>query len=74
MAKAAKRTLGKNIEYDLDGSTLTLRIDLSKDFGPSASGKTVIIASSEGNKDVGDVKVGLNIYKYPEAKPVKGKK
>lgn len=72
MAKSSK-TLGKNITYTLDGNKLTLEIDLSKDFGPSASGKTIIIASSEGNKDVGDVKVGLNIYKYPDAKP-KGKK
>jgi hypothetical protein len=70
----AKKTLGKNIEYSVEGTKLTLVVDLSKDFGPSASGKTIIIASSEGNKDVGDVKVGLNIYKYPDAKPAKGKK
>jgi hypothetical protein len=70
----AKKTLGKNIEYSIDGSKLTMVVDLSKDFGPSASGKTVIIASSEGNKDVGDVKVGLNIYKYPDAKAAKAKK
>lgn len=72
----AKKTLGKNIEYSLDGDKLTMVVDLSKDFGPSASGKTVIIASSEGNQTVGEVKVGLNIYKYPDAKPAgkKGKK
>jgi hypothetical protein len=70
----AKKTLGKNIEYSVEGSKLTLTIDLSKDFGPSASGKTVIIASSEGNKEVGDVRVGLNVYKYPDAKPTKAKK
>jgi hypothetical protein len=70
----AKKTLGKNIEYSVEGNKLTMVVDLSKDFGPSASGKTIIIASSEGNKDVGDVKVGLNIYKYPDSKPAKGKK
>jgi hypothetical protein len=70
----AKKTLGKNIEYSIDGNKLTMVVDLSKDFGPSASGKTIIIASSEGNKDVGDVKVGLNIYKYPAGKVAKAKK
>jgi hypothetical protein len=73
MAKG-KSSLGKNIECSVEGSKMTLVIDLSKDFGPSASGKTVIIASSEGNKEVGDVRVGVNVYKYPDAKPAKAKK
>jgi len=70
----AKKSIGKNIEYEISGSKLTLTVDLSKDFGPSASGKTIIIASSQGNKEVGDVRVGLNIYKYADAKPAKAKK
>jgi hypothetical protein len=32
-----------------EGNILTIQIDLSKEFGPSASGKTIIIASIEGN-------------------------
>jgi hypothetical protein len=35
-------------------------------FGPSSSGKTIIIASSEGNQSVPDrdgIKIGLNVYK-----------
>jgi len=39
---------------------------LSKDFGPSASGKTIIIASSEGNQSLPEheeIKIGLNVYK-----------
>lgn len=65
----AKKTLGKNIAYSITGNILTVEIDLSKDFGPSASGKTIIVASSEGNKDIGEVKLGINAYKYPDAKP-----
>jgi len=40
-------------------------VDLSKDFGPSSSGKNIIIASTEGNVSVPnrDEKIGLNIYK-----------
>lgn len=56
----------KNIETNVDGNILTLKIDLSKNFGPSKSGKTIIIASSEGNVSIPEneeVKMGLNIYK-----------
>lgn len=55
----------KNVQMTVDGSILTLKIDLSKEFGPSSSGKTIIIASTEGNVSVPDrdVKVGLNVYK-----------
>jgi hypothetical protein len=43
-----------------------IKVDISKEFGPSTSGKTTIIASTEGNKAVPgkeDVKIGLNLYK-----------
>lgn len=50
----------------LEGNILTIKVDLTKEFGPSSSGKTIIIASTEGNQSVPekeDVKIGLNIYK-----------
>jgi len=54
----------KNVTTKLEGTKLTIEIDLEKEFGPSSSGKSVIIASSEGNKEVAPgVKMGLNIYK-----------
>lgn len=56
----------KNVDMTLDGNILTIKVDLSKEFGPSTSGKTTIIASTEGNKAVPgkeDVKIGLNVYK-----------
>jgi hypothetical protein len=55
----------KNVEIKVEGNILILKIDLSKEFGPSASGKTTIIASTEGNISVPDrdEKVGLNVYK-----------
>ena len=38
--------------------------DLSKTFGPSKSGKTTVIASTEGNQPVSPgIFVGLNVYK-----------
>ena len=39
----------KNVEMTVEGTVLTIKVDLSKEFGPSASGKTTIIASTEGN-------------------------
>ena len=55
----------KNVEMTVVGNLLTIKIDLSKEFGPSASGKTLIIASTEGNVTIPEraEKVGLNVYK-----------
>jgi len=39
----------KNVEITVEGNILIMKVDLTKDFGPSSSGKTIIIASTEGN-------------------------
>jgi len=55
----------KNVQMAVEGNILTIKVDLSKEFGPSSSGKTIIIASTEGNIAVPDrdEKVGLNVYR-----------
>ena len=55
----------KNVQIAVEGHILTIKVDLSKEFGPSSSGKTIIIASTEGNVSVPDreEKVGLNVYR-----------
>ena len=57
----------KNVKTSVEGDILTIEVDLSKDFGPSTSGKTIIIGSSMGNKPIDrkhpDVRVGVNVYK-----------
>jgi hypothetical protein len=55
----------KNVEMTVEGTMLTIKVDLSKEFGPSASGKTIIIASTEGNVTIPnrEEKVGLNVYR-----------
>lgn len=58
----------KNVNMKLTGTILTITVDISKEFGLSSSGKSLIIASTEGNVSVEgkeEVKVGLNIYKKP---------
>ena len=56
----------KNVEIKVEENILTIKVDLTKEFGPSASGKTIIIASTEGNITVDgheNTKIGLNVYK-----------
>jgi len=55
----------KNVEMSVLGNILTITVDLSNEFGPSSSGKTIIIASTEGNVAVPnrEEKVGLNVYR-----------
>jgi len=55
----------KNIEMKVEGTTLTIKVDLAKEYGQSSSGKSVIIASTEGNVSVPEreEKIGLNVYR-----------
>jgi hypothetical protein len=56
----------KNVEMKLEGDILTIKVDVTKEFGLSASGKNIIIASTEGNISIpekDDVKIGLNVYR-----------
>ncbi len=55
----------KNIEMSINYDVLTIKVDLSKTFGKSGSGKSTIIASTEGNISVPgkeEIKIGLNVY------------
>ena len=55
----------KNIEMKVEGNKLTITVDLSQHYGKSSSGKSIIIASSEGNQAIlgnEDIKIGLNVY------------
>jgi len=56
----------KNVDMKIDGNLLTITIDLAKEYGPSASGKTIIVATTEGNQSIPGregVKIGVNVYK-----------
>jgi len=56
----------KNIDIRTEGNKLVIEIDLTKEFGASASGKTTIIATTAGNVSVPgheSIKLGLNAYK-----------
>ena len=61
--------IGKNesLEYFVEeDGIMTIKIDTSKDIGPSASGKTTLIASSSRKAKISirdrEVFLGLNLY------------
>jgi hypothetical protein len=59
--------MAKNVNMRIEGKKLIIEVEMDQDFGPSKSGKTQIIASTEGNISVPgdeDVKIGLNVYRY----------
>ena len=60
-----KRIMAKNVEMAVEGNILIIKVDLSKEFGPSSFKKSIIIASTEGNVSVPnrEEKVGLNVYR-----------
>jgi len=56
----------KNVQMSVKDNTLTITVDLSKEYGPSSTGKSIIIASTEGNVSVPGsegIKIGLNVYR-----------
>ncbi len=56
----------KNVELSVAGPILTIKVDISKELGPSASGKSILVATTEGNVSIpgfDGAKIGLNVYK-----------
>lgn len=61
----------QNVEMTSDGKKLTIIVDLTKEYGESSSGKSLIIASTGGNiaiPESNDIKIGLNVYKKVKEK------
>ncbi len=57
-----------NVDVSQDGDELIIRVNIKEEHGSSKSGKSMIIASTLGNKmfatkDGEQVTIGLNIYK-----------
>jgi len=57
--------MSKNVSIKVNGTKAIIELDLAQNFGASKSGKTDIIASTEGNITIPgtDIKLGLNAYK-----------
>ena len=65
--------MAEDLTVTRDGDMLVIRIPIGKPT-PSASGKTLVVASTRGNQkttvqiDGKDLYLGLNAYVYAEAK------
>jgi hypothetical protein len=61
----------RNVNITRNGSKLTIEVDLSEKGEISKSGKSIVIASTEGNKKIepdeadngANIFLGLNLYK-----------
>lgn len=65
--------MAKNVETKIsDKGILTITVDLNKDYGPTKSGKSIAIGTSEGNSSLPapweHVKIGVNVYKSLDGK------
>ena len=56
--------MAKNVAMEVKDKMLIITVDLSKDYRPSSSGKSRIVASTEGNTAIpghAGMKIGLNV-------------
>lgn len=66
-----------NVTIDVNRGVAVITVDLNQKGRPSSTGKTEIIASTEGNKPVSDdvkfkdFRIGLNIFRYTAPKAAK---
>jgi hypothetical protein len=55
----------ENVKFTRNGSKLTIEVDLAHRGEKSSTGKTIRVASTEGNvpcPDSPEIKVGLNVF------------
>ena len=55
----------ENVKFTQTGTKLTIEVDLAYRGEPSSTGKTLRVASTEGNvpcPGYPDIKVGLNVF------------
>lgn len=69
MAKSVSmKTVGRNIDYRMEGTKLIIEIDTTQKGELSKSGKTMNFATTQGNKRIDDFFLGLNVYRYADKK------
>ena len=55
----------ENVKFTQNGTKLTIEVDLAYRGEPSSTGKTLRVASTEGNvpcPSYPDIKIGLNVF------------
>lgn len=63
----AKEIIGTNVEMEISDNKMIITIDLSQEHGLSTSGKTKVVATTSGSRNIetpqGNVLVGVNVNK-----------
>lgn len=55
----------RNVDMSVKENVLTIKINLAERLGPSNTGKTIIVASTDGGVPVPgskEIKIGINAY------------
>ena len=58
-----------NVQIEVKDNKAIITVDLTKEFGLSKSGKTIVVATTRGNVPIPGAetyRLGLNCYRYPE--------
>jgi len=59
--------IGKNVKAKIEKNILTIKVDLSQDFGDTKSGKSISIGTTGAPATIDNngeqISVGLNVYK-----------
>ena len=54
----------QNVKHKVENGELVIRVNLAENLGPSRSGKTTLIATTNGNAKLPDgTAFGLNVYR-----------
>ena len=55
----------RNVEFSQSGDILVIKVNMKAQPKESASGKSLVVGSTEGNVSIPgtDLKVGLNVYR-----------
>lgn len=59
---AAATALGENVNASVEGEDIVIRIKKDYRGGRSSTGKTIRVASTEGNKNFNGITIGINAY------------
>ncbi len=67
-AATAIQRHGDNVQVETTDTHIIITIDRRQRFGPSASGKTIVVATTRGNPKVtaDGIRIGVNAYIYAE--------
>ena len=59
---------GSNVQVETTDTHIIITIDRRARFGPSSSGKTIVVASTRGNARVtaDGIRLGVNAYVYAD--------